>query len=87
MTLLTVPDERVADVRFDAERLIVDLADGRMIAVPLAWCPRPSTPRRPSAPTGPRRAEASESTGPTSTRISSSDWCAERRLREPENGH
>ncbi|HEX8624752.1 MAG TPA: DUF2442 domain-containing protein [Allosphingosinicella sp.] len=35
-----VGDERVADVRFDAERLIVDLADGRTIAVPLAWYPR-----------------------------------------------
>lgn len=40
MTLATFPNERVADVRFDAERLIVDLADGRTIAVPLAWYPR-----------------------------------------------
>lgn len=35
-----VSDERVADVRCDAERLVVDLADGRSIAVPLAWYPR-----------------------------------------------
>lgn len=35
-----VSDERVADVRFDSERLIVRLADGRTIAVPLAWYPR-----------------------------------------------
>lgn len=35
-----VGDERAADVRFDAGRLIVDLADGRTIAVPLAWYPR-----------------------------------------------
>jgi hypothetical protein len=35
-----VGDERVADVRFDSERLIVDLADGRTIAVPLSWYPR-----------------------------------------------
>jgi hypothetical protein len=35
-----VGDERVANVRFEAERLIVDLADGRTIAVPLAWYPR-----------------------------------------------
>ncbi|HEU0099430.1 MAG TPA: DUF2442 domain-containing protein [Allosphingosinicella sp.] len=35
-----VGDERVADVRFGSERLIVDLADGRTIAVPLAWYPR-----------------------------------------------
>ena len=33
-------DERVAGVTFDAERLIVDLMDGRTIAVPLAWYPR-----------------------------------------------
>jgi hypothetical protein len=33
-------DERVAGVSFDDERLIVDLMDGRTIAVPLAWYPR-----------------------------------------------
>ena len=33
-------DERVAGVSFDAERLIVDLMDGRTIAVPIAWYPR-----------------------------------------------
>lgn len=33
-------DERIADVRFDDARLIVDLKDGRTIAVPLAWYPR-----------------------------------------------
>lgn len=33
-------DERVAGVSFDADRLIVDLMDGRTIAVPLAWYPR-----------------------------------------------
>jgi hypothetical protein len=33
-------DERVADVRFDADRIIVDLMDGRTIAAPLAWYPR-----------------------------------------------
>lgn len=35
-----VADERVADVRFEGDRLIVDLADGRTIAVPVAWYPR-----------------------------------------------
>ena len=35
-----VADERAADVRFDNDRLIVDLKDGRTIAVPLAWYPR-----------------------------------------------
>lgn len=33
-------DERVADVHLDEHRLIVDLMDGRTIAVPLAWYPR-----------------------------------------------
>jgi hypothetical protein len=33
-------DERVLDVRFDPQSLIVDLMDGRTIAVPLAWYPR-----------------------------------------------
>ena len=33
-------DERVSGVSFDADRLIVDLMDGRTIAVPLAWYPR-----------------------------------------------
>lgn len=35
-----IADERVSDVRFDESRLIVDLADGRTIAVPIAWYPR-----------------------------------------------
>ena len=38
--LAIAADERVADVRFDADRLIVDLMDGRTIAAPLAWYPR-----------------------------------------------
>ena len=33
-------DERVASVSFDDDRLIVDLMDGRTIAVPVAWFPR-----------------------------------------------
>ena len=36
----TTADERVAGVSFDEHRLIVDLMDGRTIAVPLAWYPR-----------------------------------------------
>jgi hypothetical protein len=35
-----IADERVADVRFEGDRLIVDLAGGRTIAVPIAWYPR-----------------------------------------------
>jgi hypothetical protein len=35
-----VADERVSGVRFENDRLIVDLADGRTIAVPIAWYPR-----------------------------------------------
>jgi hypothetical protein len=34
-----ITDERVADVRCDADSLIVDLMDGRTISVPLAWYP------------------------------------------------
>jgi hypothetical protein len=33
-------DERVADVRFSKDRLIVTLQDDRTISVPLAWYPR-----------------------------------------------
>lgn len=32
--------QRIRDVRFSAQQLIVDLADGRTIAVPIAWYPR-----------------------------------------------
>ena len=39
-TLATAADERVAGVSFDEHRLIVDLMDGRTIAVPLTWYPR-----------------------------------------------
>lgn len=34
------PGERVKDVRFTDDVLIVDLFDGRTISVPLAWYPR-----------------------------------------------
>ena len=33
-------DQRLVDVRCDADSLIVDLIDGRTISVPLAWYPR-----------------------------------------------
>ena len=33
-------DERVRDVRIDADTLNVNLMDGRTISVPLAWFPR-----------------------------------------------
>jgi hypothetical protein len=39
-TSARIADERVAGVAFDDDRLIVDLMDGRTIAVPLAWYPR-----------------------------------------------
>ncbi|RIK93646.1 MAG: DUF2442 domain-containing protein [Proteobacteria bacterium] len=38
--LATAADERVKSVSFDTDRLIVDLMDGRTIAVPLEWYPR-----------------------------------------------
>ncbi|MCP9886780.1 DUF2442 domain-containing protein [Cyanobium sp. ATX 6A2] len=34
------PGEQVTDVALTEDRLIVDLADGRSISVPLAWFPR-----------------------------------------------
>ena len=34
------PGEKVRDVRFEAESLVVDLFDGRTISAPLAWYPR-----------------------------------------------
>ena len=34
------PGEKVKDVRFSDDSLIVDLVDGRTISVPLAWYPR-----------------------------------------------
>lgn len=39
-TLALSADERVRDVRFSDDALIVDLMDGRTIAVPLEWYPR-----------------------------------------------
>ena len=38
--LAEAADERVVDVRFDDHSIIVDLMDGRTIAVPLAYYPR-----------------------------------------------
>jgi hypothetical protein len=38
--LAIAADERVADVSFDEDSLIVRLKDGRSISVPLAWYPR-----------------------------------------------
>lgn len=38
--LAEAADERVLDVRFDADSIIVDLMDGRTIACPLAFYPR-----------------------------------------------
>jgi hypothetical protein len=34
------PGERVRDVRFTEDVLVVDLLDGRTISVPLVWYPR-----------------------------------------------
>jgi len=34
------PGERVKNVRFTEDALVVDLLDGRTISVPLAWYPR-----------------------------------------------
>ena len=34
------PGERVKDVQFTEDALVVDLLDGRIISVPLVWYPR-----------------------------------------------
>ena len=34
------PGERIKDVRFTDDELVVDLLDGRTISVPLVWYPR-----------------------------------------------
>ena len=34
------PDERVADVKFTSDALVVSLKDGRVISAPLAWYTR-----------------------------------------------
>lgn len=38
--LAAVADERVADVRFGEAQIVIELMNGRTIAVPLAWYPR-----------------------------------------------
>jgi len=40
MSMAPKSGEAVRDVRFTEDDLIVDLADGRSISVPLAWYPR-----------------------------------------------
>jgi Protein of unknown function (DUF2442) len=39
-TLEPKPGERILAVRVTADSLVVDLADGRTVSVPLAWYPR-----------------------------------------------
>lgn len=39
-SLANPKDERAADVRFEGDRLIVELRDGRSIATPIQWYPR-----------------------------------------------
>ena len=39
-TLAIQTDERVKEVRFSDDSIIVDLMDGRTISVPLVWYPR-----------------------------------------------
>ncbi len=38
--LVNRPDLRILDVHIDAEKLSIDLMDGRSVRVPLAWYPR-----------------------------------------------
>lgn len=39
-TLATAVDERVRNVRFESDSVVVELMDGRSISAPLAWFPR-----------------------------------------------
>lgn len=39
-TLATAVDERVRNVRFDSDSVVVALMDGRSFSAPLAWFPR-----------------------------------------------
>lgn len=39
-TLATAADERVRNVRFESDSVVVELMDGRSISAPLAWFPR-----------------------------------------------
>ncbi len=66
--LAEAADERVADVRFDENSIIVDLLDGRTIMAPLAFYPRLMAQRPRSVTTGRRLVEAMEYTGRTSTK-------------------
>ena len=77
--LATAADERVADVRFDADRLIVDLMDGRTIAAPLAWYPRllDATPEPPAADASWPTASPSRSTPTSASRCFIRRWTVE----------
>jgi hypothetical protein len=44
-SLAIAADERVKNVRFDADNIVVDLMDGRTISAPLAWFPRLASAR------------------------------------------
>jgi hypothetical protein len=39
-TLAAATDERVKNVRFESDSVVVELMDGRSISAPLAWFPR-----------------------------------------------
>jgi hypothetical protein len=57
------PGERVTVVALTEDKLIVDLADGRSISVPLAWFPRLLHATSQEATTGRFLGLATESTG------------------------
>jgi hypothetical protein len=66
--LATNADERVKDVRVDADSVSVDLMDGRTITVPLAWYPRLADATAEQLRTGRSPAPAMASIGLTSTK-------------------
>ena len=80
-------EARAQRISVTDDALVVELADGRTITVPLAWCPRLRTERMRNDHAGGLLATAKEFTGRISTRISAStdfsagDARARRRFR------
>jgi hypothetical protein len=67
---------RAMAVEVTQDDLVVSLVDGRKIVVPLAWFPRLSMQRRPSATAGSCWVTEWAFTGTRSTRTSASPVCS-----------
>ena len=71
------PGEKVKNVRFSDDELIVDLLDGRTISVPLAWYPRLLHAAPEQREVGNSAVVALVSTGLISTKTSAQRVCFE----------